>query len=75
MTGRAGGAVLTSGVTELWNCVFYDNHASLGPALSNTASVTLNNTAFNNNTLVCDDDNLFLDWKKNVSCSSLERFA
>jgi len=47
--------------------VFYGNRASLGPALSNTASVTLNNTEFINNTLLCDDETLFLDWKTNVS--------
>lgn len=73
-TGRAGGAILGSGTTILENCSFSDNHAPLGPAVSNVVTVELNDTHFGDNTLWCDDDSLFLDWK-NVSGETVERFS
>lgn len=66
--GRAGGAVLASGVTEIEDCIFSGNNAPVGPAVSNVLTVEINNTEFSDNTLWCDDNTLFLDWK-NVSDS------
>lgn len=67
IAGRAGGALLLSGVAAIDRCTFASNHAPLGPAISNTVSVGLNGTEFSNNTLTCNDDGLFLDWA-DVSC-------
>lgn len=64
--GRAGGAVLVSGAVELTNCTLTGNQAGIGPAVSNAVTVTLSSTKLASNTLTCNDEGLFLDWK-NVS--------
>lgn len=55
--------MLASGTAKLYDSSFERNHAPLGPAVSNVFTIELNNTQFRNNTLWCDDDSLFLDWK------------
>lgn len=44
---------------------FSQNQAFLGPAISNTVSLMISGTQFDDNTLLCDDSE-FLDWT-NVS--------
>eukprot|EP00752_Nemacystus_decipiens_P010199 g9089.t1 len=61
--GRAGGAILASGTIRVDGSSFERNHAPLGPAVSNVLTVELNDTWFRDNTLWCDDDGMFLDWK------------
>lgn len=65
MAGRAGGAVLASGVMFVDSCTLSRNRAFLGPAISNTVSLTISSTEFDDNTLYCDEEE-FLDWA-NVS--------
>lgn len=48
-------------------CVFSDNHAALGSAVSNVVNFGLQNTAFSGNALLCDDSQSFLNWNTNVS--------
>lgn len=45
--------------------MFSGNRASLGPAVTNTASVVVVDTEFRNNSLLCDDidGSMFLDWQ------------
>lgn len=76
-TGRAGGAILTSGTATVKNCLFSGNRATLGPAVSNTATVTLENTAFRDNALFCDDvdGSMFLDWQSVSSEKRMESKA
>lgn len=69
-TGRAGGAILGSGDLGLTDCIFTGNQAAVGPAVSNTVTVTLSSTTLAENTLTCDDDGLFLDWKKVRDCNA-----
>lgn len=59
--GRAGGAVLVSGIVKLSNCILVDNEARLGPAVYNAVTVTLISTDVCDNQLLCDDGS-FLDW-------------
>lgn len=65
--GDAGGAVLASGVAEMDNCTFDGNQASSGSAVSNTVAATLDYADFMNNTLLCAEESLFLDWQDVVS--------
>lgn len=60
--GRAGGAVLVSGIVKLEKCILVDNEARLGPAVYNAVTVTLVSTDVCDNQLLCDDRS-FLDWK------------
>lgn len=55
-----------SGTADLADCAFRGNQAGVGPAVTNTVTVTVDSTTLASNTLTCDDDGLFLDWK-NVS--------
>lgn len=57
-----------SGTAQLTNCTFRGNQAGIGSAVSNTVTVTLSSTELVSNTLTCDDDGLFLDWKNVSSC-------
>ena len=61
-SGRSGGAVLASGIVGLDDCAFVENHAVVGSAVMNTVSVSLSFVDFVNNTLLCDNPGLFLDW-------------
>ncbi len=61
--GRSGGAVLAAGEVLIDNCIFAGNQAGSGPAVSNTVTVALSSTRLDGNTLTCDGDRLFLDWK------------
>lgn len=68
-TGRAGGALLTSGVTKIYGCLFSGNRGYTGPAISNTVLLDIHSTEFDGNALLCGDG-FFLDWA-NVSDLSL----
>lgn len=65
--GRTGGAVLTSGITSVNRSVFSGNQAYVGPAISNTVSLSVGWTEFDGNTLLCDDGH-FLDWANVSDC-------
>lgn len=56
--------------------MFSSNRAPLGPAVSNTAEVTITSAAFRNNTLLCDDvdGSMFLDWQT-VSSENLDQMS
>lgn len=56
--------------------MFSGNRAPLGPAVSNTAEVTITSAAFRNNTLLCDDvdGSMFLDWQT-VSSEKLDQMS
>ncbi|CAM9706213.1 unnamed protein product [Ascophyllum nodosum] len=69
--GRTGGAVLTSGVAVIVNCVFDRNRAYTGPAVSNTVLVSMTWVDFDDNALLCDGG-YFLDFASNVSAYDTE---
>lgn len=52
---------------RLDGCVFSNNHAALGSAVSNVVNFDLQDTAFRGNALLCDDTRSFLNWTPNVS--------
>eukprot|EP00904_Undaria_pinnatifida_P002436 jgi/Undpi1/12193/HiC_scaffold_5.g01869.m1 len=64
---RSGGAILASGIVGLDGCAFVENHAVVGSAITNTVSVSLLFVDFVNNTLLCDDNSLFLEWNDSSS--------
>lgn len=57
-----------SGTADLTDCAFRGNQAGVGPAVTNTVTVTVASTTLASNTLTCDDDGLFLDWKNVSMC-------
>ena len=61
-SGRSGGAILASGIVSLDHCVLEGNQASIGSAITNAVSASLQFVDFINNTLLCDDSRHFLDW-------------
>lgn len=63
----AGGALYAAGTAELYDCVFSNNRAVLGSAVSSVVSFVLEDSDFRGNALLCDDNRFFLDWKNNVS--------
>lgn len=56
-----------AGTATLDGCVFSNNHAALGSAVSNVVSFELRDIDFRDNALLCDGTRSFLDWKTNVS--------
>lgn len=70
-SGRSGGAILASGIVSLEYCVFVGNQAGVGSAVTNTVSVSFSFVDFINNTRLCDDSALFLDWN---DVSELENY-
>ena len=64
--GRTGGAVITSGVVSFTRCAFKNNRAYTGPAVSNTVSVSISWTEFEDNALLCEEG-YFLDFNTNAS--------
>ena len=65
-TERSGGAILASGVVDLTHCVLENNSAYIGPAVSNTVSVSISRTEFDGNALM-GNDGYFLDVNTSVS--------
>lgn len=63
----AGGAVYAASTATLDGCVFSNNHAALGSAVSNVVNFDLQDTSFRGNALLCDDTRFFLNWTPNVS--------
>lgn len=63
----AGGALYAAGTAELYDCVLSNNRAVLGSAVSSVVSFELQDSDFRGNSLLCDDNRFFLDWKNNVS--------
>eukprot|EP00903_Cladosiphon_okamuranus_P011974 g11246.t1 len=63
----AGGAVYAASTAKIDGCIFSDNHAALGSAVSNVVSFDLQDTVFRDNALLCDDTRSFLNWTANVS--------
>ena len=44
--------------------MFVENQSGAGPAIANTISIAMSSVDFINNTLLCDDTTLFLDWNE-----------
>lgn len=68
--GQSGGALLASGEVLIDSCNLTGNQAASGPAVSNTVTVTLNSTELTGNTLLCEGDGFFLDWKEVRVCQT-----
>lgn len=64
---NAGGAVYAASTARLDGCVFSNNFAALGSAVSNVVNFALQDTTFSGNALLCDDTRSFLSWAPNVS--------